>query len=185
MSDWKNVQSRSVECRVVGFQGFSSNSTTANIKLARWLIMSESLDLISLILGVTTTAAIGVLAFLIKTAISFQREKKRIDYEKELENRTRAQLIARLFAEWLSAPPGASMLPDQRKRLNALSFEATLWLPEKIALELSKVLQAAPDAKNTFDILLNVREYLSGPHSLTVAHVTHWNCQHELSKQTL
>jgi hypothetical protein len=100
-------------------------------------------------------------------------DQLKIKYESDQRRRERAQLVAELFAEWKSTPvDGDPMHAEQRKRINQLSFEATLWLPEEIAIELSKVLQHDPTALNQLELLLRVRKLLSGPHNLTVKNIT-------------
>ena len=44
--------------------------------------------------------------------------------------KVKAELVAELFAEWLS-------YPDDQRRLNQLALEAFLWLPEDILSDLS------------------------------------------------
>ncbi len=149
-------------------------------------------EIITYILGSFTL--LGALAWLlkiwvassIKSIISHEFDKRKIDYKNQIEIRTRAKLIAELLAEWLSSPIDSSpMLPEQRKRLNQLSFEASLWLPEEIALQLSLVLQKSPNAPNAFNLLLKVREYLSGKHNLTLDNITQWTREHEIPNKGL
>ncbi len=116
----------------------------------------------------------------IDSSIKHEYDKRKIEYESELRRRERAQLVAELLAEWMSTLPDDAMSPDQRKKLNRLSFEATLWLPEEIATELSQVLQHDPRAPNMFDLLLRVRTHLSGSHQLTVWNVTQWEREKEV-----
>ena len=110
----------------------------------------------------------------IEGSIRHEYDKRKADYENETKRRERAQLIADLMAEWMDSPVDGTMASEQRKRLNKLSFEATLWLPEDIARELSRVLQSDPTAPNMFELLLGVRTHLSGKHNLTVKDVTQW-----------
>lgn len=116
----------------------------------------------------------------IDSSIKHEYDKRKIEYESELRRRERAQLVAELLAEWMNTPTDDPMSSDQRKKLNKLSFEATLWLPQEIAAELSQVLQHDPRAPNMFDLLLRVRSHLSGPHQLTVKNVTQWGREKEV-----
>jgi len=67
--------------------------------------------------------------------------------------RLKAACIAELLAEWLS-------MPDDFKRLNNLTFEAFLWLPDNIASDLSNVLSHKPGLITVRDVLLKVRMHL-------------------------
>lgn len=118
---------------------------------------------------------------------SIKAEYDRLKLQEEIDQRRRekAQLVAELLAEWMSTPLDGAMSPEQRKQINRLSFEATLWLPEEIAIDLSKVLQHDPSAGNQFDLLLRVRSILSGQHNLTVRHVTQWARDRELPNRGL
>jgi hypothetical protein len=58
----------------------------------------------------------------------------------EQRRRERAAMIAELFSEWAAEQPDF-------KRLNRLSFEASLWLPAEIVPQLAKRLCNAADAK--------------------------------------
>ena len=85
----------------------------------------------------------------IDASIKAEYDRLKVKYENELRRRERAQLVAELLAEWMSTPVDGGMPPEQRKRINKLSFEATLWLPEEIAVDLSsrpcKTLQTRMD----------------------------------------
>lgn len=152
-------------------------------------------DVLSWIVPALTGAvtSVAVVIWLLKTStgtlieatIKHEFDKRAADYKEEIELRRRAQLVAELLAEWMAAAPGEVMTSEQRKRLNRLSFESTLWLPEEISVELSKVLQKSPDAPSHFDVLLRVRKYLSGEHNLTTAEVTHWPREKELPNEGL
>jgi hypothetical protein len=140
-----------------------------------------------------TTVAAAILAWLlskwlgvrIESSIKYEYDRLKADRENDLKRRERAQLIAELLAEWLATGNGAPMTQAQRTKLNRLSFECTLWLPEDVAKELSRVLQHDPQAPNRFDLLLKVRALLSGPHSLTVKHITQWDSSKELENYGL
>lgn len=151
--------------------------------------MSEMIaDVIAIFAGTSVAAPLIVwlagkwIGSRIDSSIKHEYDKRKIEYESELRRRERAQLVAELLAEWMSTPPDDAMSSDQRKRLNKLSFEATLWLPQEIAAELSQVLQHDPRAPNMFDLLLRVRSHLSGSHQLTVKNVTQWGREKEVPK---
>lgn len=80
------------------------------------------------------------------------REERR---DQDYEIRLKAALIAELFAEW------ASNNPD-RKRLRQLTFEAFLWLPEPLAVELSKILSHDDGAIDMRTYVIEVRKFLLG-----------------------
>lgn len=82
------------------------------------------------------------------------------DYNRQLEEfkqeqliRYKAEIVAELIAEWLDKP-------EDIKRLNKLSFEAFIWLPDDICNELSKLLSHKSDAKPYRDVLIDTRKYL-------------------------
>jgi hypothetical protein len=136
------------------------------------------------------TAAIGAglgtaaLAFLGKTWIE-SRVKASIDYEyaiklegfkaellsenarraeeskRELQIRDRAAKIAELIAEWYS-------WPESQKQLNALTFEAFLWMPDDVLNDLSAVLSHSPGAPDVREVLSKARKHLLGYSNLEV-----------------
>lgn len=116
----------------------------------------------------------------IETSIQAEYDKKKFLWEVDQRRREKAQLVAELLAEAGAHATNPQLSRDERRRLNKLSYEASLWLPEDIARELSKVLQHDPEAMNPHDLLLRVREELSGKHSLNADDVTVWQPNHEL-----
>lgn len=86
-------------------------------------------------------------------SIKHEYDKNIEKYKNELESRKKAELIAELLSEWLS-------FPDTQVKLNKLTFEAFLWLPDDIAKDLSNLLAHTKDAPETRDILLKIRKYL-------------------------
>ena len=77
-------------------------------------------------------------------------------------------MIAELSAEWIAKPA-------DYKRLNRLSFEATLWLPDNIVIELSKRLTNTADAKDIRELLVDVRRNLIGkPDAVEPGHIIHF-----------
>jgi hypothetical protein len=78
-------------------------------------------------------------------------------------------MIAELLSEWIAKPPDG-------KRLNRLSFEASLWLPADVVVELSKRLTNAADAKNIKELLVDVRRHLMGhPDEVEPGHIVHFD----------
>ncbi len=69
------------------------------------------------------------------------------------EVRMKAAIISELLAEWVSQP-------KEMKRLRELTFEAFLWLPEDLAIELSKLLNHEPESIGLRAFLIRVRVYL-------------------------
>ncbi|MEB7623179.1 hypothetical protein NGC49_05480 [Enterobacter vonholyi] len=69
------------------------------------------------------------------------------------EVRMKAVLISELLAEWVTKPA-------EKKRLRELTFEAFLWLPKDLAVELSKLLTDKPDSIGIRAFLVRVRVYL-------------------------
>ncbi len=122
----------------------------------------------------------------IKAHIDHLYQVRISEYERKLEAKERSQLVAELLAEWMASPlEDQAMTSEQRKRLNTLSFQATLWLPEQTARDLARILQLSPSATNQFDILLQVRRHLIGQHSLETKDVTHWPREAELPNRGL
>jgi hypothetical protein len=105
------------------------------------------------------------------------RFKQTLD-EQQLQKQ-KVELVSELLAEWLANPPGEIFSKEYRTRLNRLSFQASLWLPAALAIELSKRLQVKPDAKSAFELVLLARRQLIGDQSLTVEHVTFWDVKFE------
>ncbi len=85
----------------------------------------------------------------------------------ELRKREQAALVARLFAEWLAR--------SDKKELNRLAWEATLWLPDDLALAVNRRLQNAKDAEDLKQILVKVKGLLHGRQSkLNWQDITHY-----------
>jgi len=59
------------------------------------------------------------------------------------------------MSEWIADSP-------DHKRLNELSFQAFLWLPEELARDLSNTLSHKPGAKSVRDIIVAARKHLLG-----------------------
>jgi hypothetical protein len=69
--------------------------------------------------------------------------------------RNRAALVADLIAEWLSHPKDTT-------KLNRLTFEAFLYLPQGIAEDLGKCLALRADAPDVRTLIGEVRKHLLG-----------------------
>jgi len=141
------------------------------------------------------TGAVGgaAVAFLAKTwietrlaaSIKHEYDKQLEQYKKELDKRQKVELLAELFAEWIATPPGTPPSPDQRLRLNKLSFAASLWLPPDLVVEVGKTLQLSPDGKSLFDVLLLARKEIAGDESVKAGNITFWGANLELKGQPI
>jgi hypothetical protein len=116
---------------------------------------------ISIATTIVLVIIIPIIYFLSKTWVS-NKIQYSIKHEFDLQieqskddnlRRMRAVLIADLLSEWLT-------FPDSQKRLNQLTIEAFLWLPEEIAKKLSLRLLNHPDGPDVRDIIIDVRKYL-------------------------
>lgn len=124
------------------------------------------MDIIGFLSGaVSSVFLIAVAGFLCKAwiekrieySIAHAYEKKIQTAVHEHELRMKAALVAELLAVWASTPTAN---PDQAMRLNQLSFEAFLWLPEAIARDLSNTLAHVQGADSVKTILIKVRKHL-------------------------
>lgn len=124
-----------------------------------------------------------VLAFLgrtwivarVKASIEHEYKKQFELFQRDLDRKQKIELVAELVAEYMKTPQGETMPREQRHLLNKLSFQATLWLPAELAIELSKRLQNQKDAKSPFDLILLARRLLSEDTTLGPEHVTFWS----------
>jgi hypothetical protein len=93
------------------------------------------------------------------------RLQKKIEDDKVRQQiRFKAELIAELLAVWIS-------YPEDLTKLNQLSFQAFLWLPDDIALDLSNLLAKTNDAKSVPVIIAEVRKHLLGPTDINGEHI--------------
>lgn len=104
----------------------------------------EQFGLLAGILVVIQGLAFFVLKSILENAIKFEYRKKE-----------QSALVASLFAEWISEP-------QNNKELNRLTWEATLWLPDKLASEVNQRLKNAEDAKDLREILVEVKTLIQG-----------------------
>lgn len=126
------------------------------------------MDLMGFVSGaLSSTILLAVAAFLSKTwmekriefSIAHEYEKKIQSAENEHELRMKAALVAELLAVWML---NANVNAELATRLNQLSFEAFLWLPESIARDLSDTLAHVAGADDVKTILIKVRKHLLG-----------------------
>jgi hypothetical protein len=119
----------------------------------------------------------------LKESIKHEYDQKMAIFKQELEEkqieRQKIELVSELIAEWMACPPGENFTKDYRTRLNQLSFQAALWLPSELAIEVSKRLQMKPDAKTSWELILFARRLLTGDGSLSIEHVTFWDSTFE------
>lgn len=91
----------------------------------------------------------------IENKFKYEFDKSLALFNNDLLIKQRSELIAELVAEWITPN-------SDTKKLNQLSFQAFLWLPKDIALDLSNTLSHQPEAKNIKDIISEVRVHLIG-----------------------
>jgi hypothetical protein len=114
------------------------------------------------------SVAILVIGFLSKSwFVARIGESIRHEYEQKLERiredariREKSQLIAELFAEWIR-------FPEDQTRLNQLTLEAFLWLPDDIAEDLSGLLSHKRPELEIRELVARVRLHLLGSTSIT------------------
>ncbi|MFC7461582.1 hypothetical protein [Hydrogenophaga defluvii] len=106
-------------------------------------------------------------------------------FQRSLNRKEKVAIVAQLLAEYMKTPYGETIEREQRTLLNRLSLEATLWLPSELALEISKRLQNAPDAKTPFELIVLARHHLSEDDSLSVEAVTIWGWDREKSAEPI
>ncbi|WP_312244295.1 hypothetical protein [Stutzerimonas nitrititolerans] len=126
--------------------------------------MDSSAFLSSLLGG---AAGVAVIGFISKKWIEARIQQSiKHEYDLKIERsreatliKAKAQLVAELFAEWLS-------YRDDQRRLNQLTLEAFLWLPEDILHDLSNLLAHKPGAPSVRDLVIRVRSHLLGASTL-------------------
>ena len=118
------------------------------------VLMTFSLTVFELLGGV------GLLILIVlacgSTLVKLVSAKVLKDYQASLNfsatKREKAALVAELLAEWVS-------FPEDKRKLNQLLWEATLWLPEKEAKELNDLL-AHQGNITTKDLIVNIRSII-------------------------
>lgn len=133
------------------------------------------MDFLSFVAGsASATVLLSVAGFLLKAwvekrieySVKHEYDQLLLKYEEEQEIRLRAALVAELMAEWLKEDK------VDFDRLNKLSFEAFLWLPTDLAVDLSNTLAHKPGADSVRVIIQKVRrQLLSNEDTLDANHV--------------
>ncbi|EKF9477937.1 TPA: hypothetical protein ACGFXZ_003804 [Vibrio cholerae] len=90
----------------------------------------------------------------IKNEYDQKIEQLKVDLNFSIKKREEAALVAELLAEWISRP-------EDRKTLNKLLWEASLWLPDEEALEINKLLAHGGDI-TTKKMIIKVRKIIQG-----------------------
>lgn len=99
----------------------------------------------------------------LENSIRHEYDKQLEDYKEMYFKREQSSKISALLATWISkleneTPKDKSL---RFKKLNQLSFELALWIPDEILLkELMKRLSNDPEAQDIKDILLYCRELI-------------------------
>ena len=73
----------------------------------------------------------------------------------EFTKREQAALVATLFAEWADNP-------KDKKELNRLTWETTLWLPDDLASEVNRPLANDLHSKDVREILVEIKGLMHG-----------------------
>lgn len=99
----------------------------------------------------------------LENSIRHEYDKQLEDYKEMYFKREQSSKISALLATWISKPENET--PKDKalrfKKLNQLSFELALWIPDEILLkELMKRLSNDPEAQGIKDILLYCRELI-------------------------
>ena len=76
-------------------------------------------------------------------------------FNKKHEKRIKATLVAELLAEWYSDP-------NDRKKLNQLTWEASIWMPKKQIRKLNACLIHHKDAPTVMGIVADARKLILG-----------------------
>lgn len=128
-------------------------------------------DLLAVIVSVGSIQAL--LTLWLKTrlenSVRHEYDRRLEEFRYELRQREQAAMVAELLAVWTAKPINIM-------RLNQLTWEASLWLPEKVLKELSRTLSHAPGAKGMKEILVEVRKLLKGSSDcITAEELIHFN----------
>ncbi len=119
--------------------------------------------LIALFSSVTTVSLLGLIVFILrswllerlKASIKHEYDLKLLEINKEKEIRLKGEVVSELLSEWIKAPGKIDYA-----QLNRLSFQAFIWLPEKLATDLSNVLAHKTNTKDVRSILKDIRTHL-------------------------
>lgn len=115
----------------------------------------------------------------LKSSIEFEYKKQFEIFQRQLDRHQKVELVAELLAEFIKIPAGEPLPRDHRHLLNKLSFQASLWLPSDLAIQLSKRLQNQPDARSPFELILLARQLLTDDAPLELNDVTYWKAELE------
>jgi hypothetical protein len=91
----------------------------------------------------------------IENAIRHEYDRNIKELETQIKRREKGAVIAEFMAEWDSKP-------DDRKRMNQLAMEFSLWLPANLVREFTATTCYKNGAKAPKELLLLVRQYLAG-----------------------
>ena len=126
------------------------------------IIISSSIGFVGVFLGSLLTYLFNVKA-----------KNKEIDRLFEMYKSQQASKIAEFLSLWVIAEPKENR--EDKLKLNQLSYEMSLWLPDDIYNELSKTLQNVPDAKNPKEVLIAIRKIYHGvDDTLRAETIIHW-----------
>ncbi|AMC35358.1 hypothetical protein [Janthinobacterium sp. B9-8] len=101
----------------------------------------------------------------IKNEYDRKLEQLKVDLNFSVKKREEAALVAELLAEWISQP-------EDRKILNKLLWEASLWLPDEETLALNNLL-AHEGNITTKQMLIKIRKIIqNGETSITAEDLT-------------
>lgn len=136
---------------------------------------------------IASTLAFSIVVFMarkwiearLKSSIEFEYKKQFELFQRQLDRQKKIELVAELMAEFIKIPAGEPLPRDHRHLLNKLSFQASLWLPSDLAIQLSKRLQNQPDAKSPFELILLARQQLTDDAPLQLNDVTFWKAELE------
>lgn len=105
----------------------------------------------------------------LESSIKHEYDKRLEDLRFQFKQREQAAMIAELLAEWSSGG-------HSPKRLNQLAWEASLWLPSDIVIELAKILCNSPEARPMKELLVDVRRHIKGgSDGVEASHIVHFN----------
>jgi hypothetical protein len=127
--------------------------------------------------------AIGLVSYWVKTRL---RESIRHEYEKELEEfkfemrkREQSALVADLFSTWVHVKEDNEEITESEeeryRKLNRLSFEMSLWLPDQLAIEINNMLQWK--GKGWAELLIECRKVIQNTETteLQPGNITYFN----------
>lgn len=115
--------------------------------------------------SVSTVAILGFIAYIsrswiierLKASIKHEYDLKMLEIESQKEIRLKGEIVAELLAQWIRKDGNLDY-----HQLNKLSFQAFVWLPKKLAEELSDSLAHKPGSQDVRTLIKNVRTYLQG-----------------------